>query len=63
MNPQWLEDLTAAMSQLEAETSKFYEKGNKSAGTRARKSLQDIKALCQAGRTHIQGSKVEAPKA
>ena len=56
MNPQWLED-------LKAETSKFYEKGNKSAGTRARKSLQDIKALCQAGRTHIQGSKVEAPKA
>ena len=51
MTPQWLTDLKENVSQLEAETTKFYEKGNKSAGTRTRKLLQDIKSICQAGRT------------
>ncbi len=57
--PTWLTSLKEQVSQLEAEAGKFYEKGNKSAGTRTRKVLQDIKALCQEGRTHVQGAKVD----
>lgn len=63
MTPQWLTELKDAVSQLESETVKFYEKGNKSAGTRTRKLLQDIKAVCQAGRTHVQEAKTNEPKA
>jgi hypothetical protein len=36
MTPQWLTELKETVSQLENETVKFYEKGNKSAGTRTR---------------------------
>ena len=61
--PQWLTSLKDNFAQLEAETTKFYEKGNKSAGTRTRKLLQDIKALCQEGRVHVQESKTTEPKA
>ena len=43
MTPQWLTELKEAVSQLENETVKFYEKGNKSAGTRTRKLLQILK--------------------
>jgi hypothetical protein len=63
MTQQWLTELKEAVSQLENETVKFYEKGNKSAGTRTRKLLQDIKAVCQAGRTHVQEAKTNEPKA
>lgn len=63
MTPQWLTDLKENVSQLEAEATKFYEKGNKSAGTRTRKLLQDIKSICQAGRTHVQESKTSEKNA
>ena len=43
---------------LKGEYEKF-ERGNKSAGTRARKALQDIKRTCQDLRVSIQGSKKE----
>lgn len=62
MTPQWLTDLKENISQLEAEAAKFYEKGNKSAGTRTRKLLQDVKALCQVGRTHVQEAKATESK-
>lgn len=62
MTPQWLSSLKENVAQLEAETTKFYEKGNKSAGTRTRKILQDIKAICQEGRTHVQESKTTDSK-
>ncbi len=51
--------------QLEQELEAFkrefekFEKGNKSAGTRARKFLQDIKRTCQDLRVSIQGAKKE----
>jgi|TARA_R100001594_G_C4016291_1_gene258126 hypothetical protein len=38
---------------LSVDTTKFFEKENKSAGIRARKSAQDIKALCQELRKEI----------
>lgn len=63
MAPQWLNELKAAVTELENEATKFYDKGNKSAGTRARKLLQDIKAHCQGGRAHIQESKGAPTKA
>jgi len=47
--------------QLEAFKREYekFERGNKSAGTRARKALQDIKRTCQELRVSIQGSKKE----
>jgi hypothetical protein len=32
---------------MEDDATKFYEKGNKAAGVRLRKSLQDVKTLAQ----------------
>lgn len=45
-----LKELVAA---TEADATAFYEKGNKAAGTRLRKALQEIKVLAQAGRTEV----------
>lgn len=42
---------------IEDDFSKFYDKGNNAAGTRARKAMQDIKVLAQDIRKEIQGSK------
>jgi hypothetical protein len=50
---QALED---EISVLKDEFAKF-ERGNKSAGTRARKVLQNIKRICQEMRVGIQESK------
>jgi Tfp pilus assembly protein PilE len=49
-----LEQVKSLMSELEVEMEKFYEKGNKAAGTRARKQLQDLKKLSQEIRLEIQ---------
>ena len=56
----WLETLKNTLSELEVEHAKFYEKGNNSAGTRARKLLRDIKLTAQEGRNDIQTAKVTA---
>lgn len=42
---------------LEEDFSKFYEKGNKAAGTRVRKGMQDLKNLAQEIRTEVQDMK------
>ncbi len=47
------------VSTLEDDFSKFYEKGNKAAGTRLRKGMQEVKELAQEIRTQIQSSKNE----
>lgn len=47
-----LELLKEKMEELSVDTSKFF-KGNKSAGTRARKLSQEMKALLQTLRTEI----------
>ncbi|MDX1909556.1 MAG: histone H1 [Bacteroidia bacterium] len=41
----------------EEDFAKFYEKGNKAAGTRARKAMQEVKALAQDIRKDIQDQK------
>lgn len=45
------------VTELEEDLDKFYEKGNKAAGTRARKQLQDLKKLSQDIRLEIQDIK------
>lgn len=45
---------------LEADFKKFYEQGNKAAGTRVRKGMLDLKTKAQEIRQHVQASKNEA---
>ena len=42
---------------LETDFIKFYEKGNKAAGTRVRKGMQNLKVLAQDIRAEVQGMK------
>lgn len=51
------EKLQSAFGDLETEYSKFKEKGNKAAGTRARKALNEIKKLSSEMRKEIQAAK------
>jgi hypothetical protein len=51
-----LQKLVDEVELLKAEYEKF-ERGNKSAGTRARKCLQNIKKICQEIRIQIQDAK------
>jgi hypothetical protein len=51
------EQLKKLVTELEDDFSKFYEKGNKTAGTRVRKGCQDIKNLCQDIRVDVSGKK------
>jgi exonuclease VII small subunit len=53
-----IQSLEQEVESLKREYEKF-ERGNKSAGTRARKVLQNIKRLCQDVRVHIQEEKKE----
>ncbi len=50
-------DLKDAVDALEEDFSKFYDKGNKAAGTRVRKAMQDLKAMAQAIRLDVQEKK------
>lgn len=52
-----IDEVKNLMSELEAELDKFYNKGNKAAGTRARKHLQSLKKLSQEIRLEIQDMK------
>jgi hypothetical protein len=54
------EDLKSLVEDMEADMDKFYNKGNKTAGTRARKSLQELKNMAQDIRVEIQTMKKEA---
>lgn len=47
-----LEQIKSLVETLSLDTTKFYS-GNKSAGTRARKTAQEVKALMQTLRTEI----------
>ena len=47
------EELKTLVSGLEDDVVKFYDKGNKTAGTRVRKGCQDIKNLCQTIRVEV----------
>ena len=47
------------VASLEEDFSKFYEKGNKAAGTRVRKGMQELKQLAQDIRVDVQDKKNE----
>lgn len=57
MSLEKVESLKSLVDQLRSEYEKFDAKGNAVAGTRARKLLQDIKALAQELRESIQERK------
>lgn len=50
-------EIKSLVDSLEGDMDKFYAKGNKTAGTRARKSLQDLKKIAQEIRVDIQNRK------
>lgn len=48
------DEMNSLLEELQPDITKFYEKGNKAAGTRARKTLQTIKKTSQEIRLEIQ---------
>lgn len=48
------EQLEALLDSLKEDFDKFYEKGNKAAGTRVRKGMLDVKNLAQDIRAEVQ---------
>ncbi|MFB6249875.1 MAG: histone H1 [Salinibacter sp.] len=51
--------LTDVLDDAEEDLMKFYQKGNKAAGTRARKSMMELKKLAHEIRQEIQDIKNE----
>ncbi len=51
------EELVATVLALRSELDKLYAKGNKSAGTRARAVLQEVRRICVGIRQGIQAEK------
>jgi len=49
--------LKEMIADIEADVTKFYEKGNKSAAVRIRKVMQDVKNAAQELRVHVQETK------
>jgi hypothetical protein len=47
------------VNSLQEDFTKFYDKGNKAAGTRVRKGMQELKNLAQDIRVEVQNSKNE----
>jgi hypothetical protein len=52
-------DLKSFVDGLEDDFGKFYDKGNKAAGTRVRKAMQDLKGMAQDIRIEVQNMKNE----
>ena len=50
-------DLKGYVDSMEDDFSKFYNKGNKAAGTRVRKAMQDLKRTAQDIRVEVQAMK------
>ena len=51
------EQLKSLVAGLEDDCTKFYDKGNKAAGTRVRKGCQEVKNLCQEIRVDVSSKK------
>lgn len=50
-------DLKGFVEGLEDDFNKFYDKGNKAAGTRVRKAMQELKGMAQDIRVEVQDMK------
>ena len=53
-------ELQALIASFEHDFDKFYVKGNKSAGTRVRKAMNELKKKAQEIRLEVQGMKTSA---
>tara|TARA_R110002020_G_scaffold59590_1_gene162350 strand:- start:3047 stop:3235 length:189 start_codon:yes stop_codon:yes gene_type:complete len=51
------EELLALLESAREDNDKFFERGNAAAGTRIRKTMQEVKALAQQLRVDIQEAK------
>ena len=51
------ENLVNLVQSFEGDFSKFYDKGNKAAGTRVRKHMQELRKVCAEIRTEVQNMK------
>ena len=51
------DDLKNLVMNAEGDFTKFYDKENKAAGTRVRKTMQELKVLAQDIRTEVQNKK------
>ncbi|MFM8569260.1 MAG: histone H1 [Candidatus Kapaibacterium sp.] len=51
------ESLVSLVQSFEGDFAKFYGKGNKAAGTRVRKHMQELRKLCAELRTEVQNMK------
>lgn len=54
------EQIQELIKATQDDVDKFFVKGNKAAGTRIRKSMQDLKGLAQEMRLEVQNSKKES---
>lgn len=54
------EQIQELIKATQDDVDKFFVKGNKAAGTRIRKSMQDLKGLAQELRLEVQNSKKES---
>lgn len=50
-------ELKSFVDDMADDFSKFYDKGNKAAGTRVRKGMQDLKKMAQDIRVEVQSAK------
>jgi hypothetical protein len=53
-------ELKTLISSMEEDVTKFYEKGNKAAGVRVRKMLQEVRTLAQTMRLEVSSKNKEA---
>lgn len=51
------DDLKDFVNDMERDFNQFYDKGNKAAGTRVRKGMQDLKKMAQDIRVEVQDKK------
>tara|TARA_R110000751_G_scaffold94632_2_gene184705 strand:+ start:1935 stop:2111 length:177 start_codon:yes stop_codon:yes gene_type:complete len=51
------EEIKNLIALVDDDVERFYKKGNKAAGIRIRKSMQEIKNLAQEVRVHVQETK------
>ncbi len=51
------DELKGIITEAEEDVDKFYNKGNKAAGTRIRKAMQELKRVAQDLRTEVQDKK------
>lgn len=51
------EELRDFVTRLESDFGKFYDDGNKAAGTRVRKAMQELKSMAQNIRVDVQEKK------